>query len=57
MVKLRSGAAVYFCEGVHHARLQRPGTETPMDPNPSVLRSDGSKSIVVKETQDLKYVP
>ena len=45
MVRLLSGAAIKLCEGVYHARLQRLGTESPMDKRPSVLRSVGRLSI------------
>ena len=47
MVKFRYGAAKNYREGVHHARLRRLDTETPMDKRPSVLRPAGRLSIVV----------
>ena len=50
MVKYFTGAAAYFRESMHHTRLRRLDTETPMDKRPSVLRPDGRLSIVVKET-------
>lgn len=47
MVKFKNGAAKNYREGVHHARLRRLDTETPMDKRPSVLRPAGRLSIVV----------
>lgn len=47
MVIFVDGAAENCREGVHHARLRRLDTETPMDKRPSVLRPAGRLSIVV----------
>lgn len=48
MVKSLSGAAIEFRQGMHHARLRRLDTESPMDKRPSVLRPAGRLSIVEK---------
>jgi hypothetical protein len=46
VVKLTSGAAMNYREGVYHTRLRRLGTEAAMDTRPSSLRSAGRVSIV-----------